>query len=308
MKALRESLQDYLALRRGLGFKCKEPGKRLPRFVSFMEQRAAITITHKLALEWATHPGETKTSGADRLSLVRGFARYCRNFNPQTEVPPSGLIPFHGRAKPYLYSQREIRQLMATAQALPPTRGLRRWTYSTLLGLLAATGMRLGEALTLKRSDVDLQEGMLTVRSGKFGKSRLIPLHPSTRGALRRYARVRDAHLGTREGTYFLAAERGGRVWPTQVYLAFYRISRQLGLRGATASKGPRLHDLRHRFAVQTLLRWDRAGQDVERRLPQLSTYLGHVCVRDTYWYLSAHPTLMRHAAKRLQSRWEARS
>ena len=120
MKTLQQLLQDYLTLRRGLGFKFKEPAKRLPRFVSFMERRTACTITHKLALAWATDPAETKTSGADRLSLVRGFARYCRNFDPQTEVPPSQLIPFGGRATPYLYSHREIRQLMASAQALPP--------------------------------------------------------------------------------------------------------------------------------------------------------------------------------------------
>jgi integrase len=166
--------------------------------------------------------------------------------------------------------------------------------------------MRIGEALALKRQDVDLEQGILTIRGAKFGKSRLVPLHLTTRAILRRYARERDTHLDPPRSDYFFVAEQGGRLLLQYVHRVFWRLSRQIGLRGPADHAGPRLHDFRHRFAVQTLVSWYRSGQPVEQMLPVLSTYLGHVCVQDTYWYLSACPELMGHAVQRLEQRWEA--
>ena len=184
--------------------------------------------------------------------------------------------------------------------------GLRRWTYHTLFGLIAVTGIRLSEAMGLERDDVDLDTGVLTVRLTKFGKSRLVPLHPTTNAALRSYASRRDAHLGPRYGSTFLVAEQGGRLLHQYVHRVFWRLSREIGLRRLGDHSGPRVHDFRHSFAIRTLLDWHREGKNVEQQLPALSTYLGHACVRDTYWYLSACPELMEEAARRLDRRWEA--
>jgi integrase len=166
--------------------------------------------------------------------------------------------------------------------------------------------MRIGQALNLRREDVDLKTGILTIRDAKFGKTRLIPVHRTTRSVLRRYEQRRDAHLDPPRSPYFFVAERGGRLLIQYVYGVFWRLSRQIGLRSSSDHTGPRLHDFRHRFAVQTLLNAYRSGKEVELVLPVLSTYLGHTCVRDTYWYLSACPELLGHATRRLDKRWEA--
>jgi integrase len=206
-----------------------------------------------------------------------------------------------------VYSDAEINALLAAALALPPLKGLRRWTYHYLFGLIAVTGLRLSEAIGFHRTDVDLDQGVLTVRQSKFGKSRLVTLHPTTCTALRSYAHRRDAHLAPPCAPHFFVAERGGRLRPQYVYRVFLRLSRETGLRSAGEHTGPRIHDLRHRFAISTLLGWYQDGLDVEQRLPLLSTYLGHSCVRDTYWYLSACPQLMEEAAQRLDQRWEGK-
>ena len=245
-------------------------------------------------------------SWALRLTDVRGFARHLHGLEPRTEIPPTGIIVYRGRTRPYLYTQEEIQTLLEAALALPPVHGLRRWTYHCLFGLLAVTGLRISEALALRREDADLETGILTILDTKFGKSRLVPLHRSTQQVLLNYARRRDAHLVVPRSPYFLVAERGGRLLPQYVYRVFWRLSRQTGLRGASAHSGPRLHDFRHCFAVATLLDWYRSGQSVDTLMPVLSTYLGHSCIRDTYWYLSACPELMDHAARRLEKRWEA--
>jgi integrase len=258
-------------------------------------------------MEWATLPPDRHATWALRLTDVRGFARHVANIEPKTEVPPAGILPGLKRAKPYVYSDAEIDALLAAALALPPEDGLRRWTYHYLFGLIAVTGMRLSEAIGLQRDDVDLEAGLLTVRLTKFGKSRLVPLHPTTRAALRSYADRRAAHLGSRCSTYFFVAERGGRLLHQYVHRVFWRLSREIGLRRPGDHTGPRVHDFRHRFAIRTLLGWYQEGMDVEQQLPVLSTYLGHTCVRDTYWYLSACPELMQEAAQRLDRRWEAK-
>jgi integrase/recombinase XerD len=314
MSALSDQLQDYLCMRRALGFHLVEAEIYLKGFCAFMGKRGESTVTAKLALEWATAPPNIRsTTSAGRLTTVRQFARYLKGFEPRTEVPETQLLPFRPkRSKPYLYSQREIDQLMAAAERMSSRQVLRRSTLRTLIGLLAVTGMRVGEALALFREDVDLKTGVLTIRGSKFQKSRLVPLHHSTSCALARYAERRDALLDQRDALRgprardrnFLLTGRGRKFWLSEVHKSFYVISRATGLRGPSEHRGPRLHDLRHRFATETLLRWSRSDMQIDREMPALSTYLGHSNISDTYWYLSAHPELMRHAAVRLERRW----
>jgi len=274
MTDLRSALGRYLTMRKGLGYKYQHQTRRLADFVSFMGKREAATITTKLALEWATLPPDRHASWALRLSDVRGFARHVANLDPGTEVPPVGMVPNLKRAKPYVYSDSEINALLAAALALPPEGGLRGWTYHTLFGLIAVTGMRLSEAMGLEHGDVDLAAGVLTIRLTKFGKSRLAPLHPTTCRALDAYVDRRTAHLGARRGPTFFVAEQGGRLLHQYVHRVFWRLSREIGLRRPGDRTGPRVHDLRHTFAIRTLLGCYRTGGDVRRsclRSPHIS-------------------------------------
>jgi integrase/recombinase XerD len=304
MSTIRKAVQEYLTLRRALGFKLRMEGGWLEQFASFLEHRRAAYITTQLALEWATLPVRAQVCHlAHRLSVVRGFAEYRVASDPRTEVPPLGLLSNRYRRKPpHIYTDDEIRRVLAAADMLPSKTGLRRRTYVTLLGLLVVTGMRMSEIVGLDRDDVDFADGMLTVRCTKFGKSRLVPLHASTLRALKRYADCRDRNQPKPRTAGFFVGERGERLTVNVVEVTFVKLSRKIGLRGPTDSHGPRLHDIRHRFAVATLLRWCRSGMDVERHLPLLSTYLGHAHPTDTYWYLSAVPELMRLAVARLES------
>jgi integrase/recombinase XerD len=306
MNTLREAIHDYLVLRRDLGFKLVQTERWLRNYATFMEGQDASSITIELALQWAVQPQNAHPSyWAKRLIALRCFARHRRATDPCTEVPAQGLLPYRPlRAKPYLYTEEEIQRLMAAAKTLPPRNGLRGWTYYCLLGLLAVTGLRISEALALKRDDVDLSEGLLTIREAKFAKSRLVPLHPSTQEVLGKYAQQRDAYPGCSRSAYFLVSEKGASLDASTIRQTFCELSRQIGLRGPKDHIGPRLHHFRHRFAVEVLLRWYRSGEDVEQRLPVLSTFLGHARVRDTYWYLSACPELMGQAARRLEQRW----
>ena len=309
MNTLREALHDYLELRRGLGFKLHDAGLQLPRFVSFMEQRQAEHITARLALEWAQQSATVLPSEwARRLSFVRGFARYRSATDPATEIAPAGLLPHRARrARPYLYTEQEITRLLSAALELPaakPSTSLRPRMYHCLFGLLSVTGLRISEALHLHVGDVDLAEAVLTIRGAKLGKDRLVPIHATTCAVLADYLRQREKRFGTRDSSYVFVSSRGNRLDGGDVHRTFYVLSRQTGLRGLHDSHGPRLHDLRHRFAVQTLLHWYASGEDAARRLPVLSTYLGHVHIADTYWYLSAWPELMAQAMTRLERRW----
>lgn len=308
MNTWSEAVQDYLTLRRGFGFKLKYPGRALADFACYLNRRCADRITVSLALQWARSQsaGVGASHVARRLSIVRCFARFHHTVDPRTEIPPDQLLPFRPqRARPYLYSAIEIRALLAAALRLAPDDALRRWTFHCLYGLLAVSGLRIGEALALRRDDVDLQAGVLTIRGAKFGQSRLVPLHASTTRALRAYGARRSLYFGRRQTSdHFFVSKRGNRVASSEARMVFYRLSRQLGLRGPKDSHGPRLHDFRHRFAVATLIRWYRAGVDPERRIQVLSTYLGHIHVADTYWYLTACPELMGAAVNRLEKRW----
>jgi integrase/recombinase XerD len=305
-----KAVEDYVNMRRSLGFKLREAMATLLNFASFLEHNGASHITIALALQWAQQdPAARPVEWAKRLSMVRGFARHWSANDSETEIPPWRLLPHRaGRARPYIYSDDEVQRLLVAAQQLPPAGGLRGPTYYCLLGLLSVTGLRISEARNLQSEDVDLEEGVLTIRGTKFGKSRLVPIHTSTRKVLSAYASRRDVFLAGRPASHFFVSKRGTRLDGARIRHTFYDLSRQTGLRDASASHGPRLHDFRHRFAVQTLVQWYRSGQDVERRLPILSTYLGHVHVADTYWYLTACPELMGLAVKRLEKRWEGQS
>ena len=310
MNPLRKAVKDYLMMRRSLGFKLRDMGYNLQHFVSFMEQQRAPIITTALALRWAKRPQNVQPAHwAVRLSYVRSFARYWSATEPRTEIPPLGLLPFrYQRSTPHIYCDNEIQQLLKAANNLPPLRGLRRWTYHCLFGLMAVTGLRISEAITLNREDVDLKQGLLTIRLTKFGKSRLVPIHSSTITKLKQYTHQRDNLYPRPSTSRFFLSNRGTPLTDCMVRQTFVKLSCQLGLRKASDSFGPRLHDLRHRFAVTTLLHWYRTGVDVEQRLPVLSTYLGHAHVTDTYWYLSAIPELLALTKDRLEKRWETLS
>jgi len=247
MNTLQASLQDYLAMRRGLGFKLHDAGLGLSNFVSFMERKQASHITTPLALEWAQKPKSVLPSEwARRLSIVRGFARYMSAVDCRTQVPPTGLLPYRPkRSRPYFYTDQEIEDLLAAASNLPPAGGLRGQKYHCLFGLLSVSGLRIGEALNLKLEDVDLREGVLRVQKTKFGKSRLVPLHSSTQKVLSNYIRRRNHFVTKHPASYLFASRTGSPMPKADMYLTFYRLSRQIGLRGPSASHGPRLHDMR---------------------------------------------------------------
>jgi len=304
MSALSMALNEYLSVRRALGFKLYQDGLCLAQFVHFAEVERSAFITRDLALHWATQPGHaTPAYWASRLTMVRQFARYCSALDARTEIPPVGLLPFRSKRKqPYLYSDQEITRLLHAAEQLPSPRGLRAATCTTVFGLLAVTGMRISEPLALDRDDVDLEQGALTIRESKFGKSRWLPVHSTTRMALQRYSERRDQLFPSVLTTSFFISERATRLTQSAVRATFVKLSHQIGLRGPQDHYGPRLHDFRHRFAVRTLLNWYHAGVDVEQRLPVLAAYLGHAHVNDTYWYLSAIPELLALAVQRLES------
>ncbi|MDR5785245.1 tyrosine-type recombinase/integrase [Caballeronia sp. LP003] len=309
MNTLRDALPEYLQLRRSLGFKLEDAGLQLPRFVAFVEQHGSTYITTALALTWAQQPQSVlPAEWARRLGYVRGFARYRIATDALTEVPPLGLLPHRStRARPYLYSDEEVAQLLAAALKLPTARHctLRPWMFHCLFGLLATTGLRISEALNLQVGDVDLDQALLTIHGTKLGKTRLVPLHASTAVVLADYLRRRRESFGWPISPYIFVSRTGNRLDQAHVHRTFYAISREIGMRGPQASHGPRIHDLRHRFAVRVLTRWYQAGEDAARLLPVLSAYIGHVRIQDTYWYLSAWPELITQAMSRLEQRWE---
>jgi integrase len=313
VNTLRQAVQEYLDLRRHLGFKLREAGRGLLDFVTYLEQHHATYITQALALAWAQQPRHVQLSHwAQRLSIVRGFARYRSASDPRTQIPLPGLLPFEPkRARPYLYSDDEIKNLLRAALKLPcryERNALRPWIYYCLFGLLSVSGLRVSEALKLEIQDVDLKAAVLTICDGKFGKTRLLPLHRSTCKVLAEYIARRKRHwAGRAVSSCLFVSSLGNRLDGGEMHRTFYLLSRQIGLRGPHASHGPRLHDMRHRFATNTLVAWYRSGQDPERRLPVLSAYLGHVHVADTQWYLNASPELMREAMRRLERCWRGR-
>jgi integrase len=299
MSRLREAAEDYLAVRRSLGFKLASQGYLLHSFVRYAEQACASTVTTELALAWAElPPGKDDVWCARRLGVVRCFARYLETLDPRTEVPPADLLPQRSRrATPYLYSTDEVASLMQAARRLPSP--LKAATYEALIGLLSCTGMRVGEVLRLDCCDVDWDQGVITVVGSKFGRSRQVALHPSAVRALQAYGRRRDELCPAPRAQSFFVSTAGTRVIAANVRATFKRLCLAAGLRPRSARCRPRIHDFRHSFAVATLLDWYRAGADVDARMPLLSAYLGHVDPSKTYWYLEATPELLGLVAAR---------
>jgi len=303
VSALRARAEEYLAMRRALGFRLTTQGRHLISFVAFCEERSADHVTADLAVQWATQV--TRGSGnevyqARRLDVVRIFARHLQALDPATEIPPEDVLARrYLRIQPYLYSPAEIAALMTAAGALRPA--LRAATWRTLIGLLAVTGMRQGEACRLLCDDADLETGTLVIRDSKFGKSRLVFLHPTAVAALRSYERARDQAFPEPEAATFLVNSRGRPLNGHNLPHTFAPLAVAAGLQVPPGQRAPRLHDLRHAFTVATLLDWYRDGGDVQARLPLLSTWLGHVDPKSTYWYLQAVPELLALAAERLE-------
>ena len=309
MSALAEHAKQYLQLRRAVGFKLVSEARLLAEFVTFAEETGQRTITTEAALAWARLPaGGSQNYLSRRLRAVRSFARYLHALDAACEVPPIELLPASKyRPAPYLYSNAEIVALMSAARELRPQS--RASMFETLIGLLACTGLRIGEAIRLDRDDFDPTRGLLTVRDSKFGKSREVLLDRSTVQALIDYGEIRDRlcpcpPAATRS---FFLTTRGTRPAHPTICQPFHKLLNQAGVRHPTSGKRPRVHDLRHSFAVKTLLGWYRDGGDVAARMPLLSTYLGHVDPAATFWYLSAAPELLALAAERLE-RSEGRS
>jgi integrase/recombinase XerD len=305
MSKLREACREYLQLRRNLGCTLRGADSILRSFVDFAEREEASSITTDLALRWAQQPSHVQpVTWGSRLGIVRRFALWLSASDPRTEVPPAGLLPYrYARKRPYIYSDTEIQELVRTARRLPSAMGLKGRTYATIFGLLSVTGMRVSEALAFDQEDMNLAEGILRIRRTKFGKSRLVAVHESTRQTLADYNRARNRVIPRPDTMAFFVSEQGRRVTGCATRYNFAKVSRAIGLRSpgkGRRGRGPRLHDLRHRFAVCTLLNWYRAGLDVEREIPKLATYLGHAHVNDTYWYLEAVPELLELATGRL--------
>lgn len=301
--ALRDALDDDLAVRRSLGFKLHNVGRLLGQFVGYLEGLGTDIVTVDNALGWSTLPANRSQHWlVIRVRAVRGFARYLHGIDPIHQVPPAGLMrPGACRATPYVYSGAEVAALMRAAATLRPR--LRAATYETLIGLLACTGLRVGEAIALDDTDLDHQSGVLEVRDSKFGKHRLVPLHPSALHALQQYRDLRDELRPRRASPALFVSTRGTRLLHSNIGLTFGRLARQAGLTPRSASCRPRLHDLRHSWAVSTLLDGYAAGADISALMPLLATYLGHSDPKHSYWYLSAAPELMAVASERAETR-----
>lgn len=302
---LHRAVDDYLKLRRTLGFKLFHETWWLPDFATFLKRHGSKCITTDLALEWAMLPTNVDQSWwGRRLGAVRQFAKHHRAVDPRTEIPSRDLIPFRTpRRVPYLYSQREVGALMRAATTLPQP--ILAASYATIIGLLAATGMRVSEALNLDDADIDGARGVIVVRGAKFNKTRELPVDATTLKALLAFIRRRNRlRVNNRSSSLFISTT-GARVQYTNFGNTFRRLLRAVGIQHRPS---PRIHDLRHSFAVNTLCNWYRSGVEVDPRMPLLSTYLGHVSPNTTYWYLKATPKLVRLAAKRLERAWELRS
>lgn len=306
MNALRTDVADYLATRRAMGFKVEGLSKLLLSFVAFCEARGATRVHNDLALEWAMAQIKVPVSDAlvaRRLDAVRIFARHQHALDPATEIPAETIGSRRYRPKePNVFSQNEILALIAAADILSPQ--FKALTWRTLIGLLAATGMRPGEACHLTLSDIDLTNGVIEVLQTKFGKSRLVFIHPTTATMMGRYLKARQEWVGTAARacpTVFVNSRRGP-LNPDALGVTFKRIVTAAGLNAEPGRRPARLHDLRHTFAVTTMIDWYRDGGDVQVRLPLLTTWLGHVDPASTYWYLHAVPELLAHAANRLEA------
>jgi integrase len=294
--------KQYLEMRRNLGFALQIEGEQLLRFARYAERVGySGPLTAEIALQWAQISSGSQINHARRLDIVRRFARYMKLSVPETEIPKEGILgPSYRRISPHIYSQEEISALIRACRQLTPNNGIRPHTHATLFGLLACTGMRISEALHLSIDDFDPDRAIITIVEGKFHKSRLLPLHPSCVKALITYSDLREKRHPSTRG--FFVTELGTSLKYLKVLMVFRMIAKSLNW-----SRDTRIHGLRHTFAVRRLLQWHRDGEDVHRRIGELSTYMGHCKVRDTYWYFSAVPELMALAANRFEHYVEVR-
>lgn len=303
MSALAAGIAEYLAARRALGFKLAHSERFLQQFVAHLDRTGLETITVDVAVAWACTPVDADPYWwAAKLAAVRGFARWWSVFDPTTEVPGPEVLPvskLSRRADPYPYSDDDIAALMAAARSMPSP--FRAVTYETLVGLLTVTGMRVGEAINLDRTDLDTGQETLTIRDTKFGKTRLIPVTSCTVDALTAYDKTRALHVPRPRTPALFVSAQGTRLLYQNVHQVWLGLCRRAGLEPFSKRCRPRPHDLRHRFAITTLIDWHRDGENVHARLPALSTYLGHVSPTDTYWYLRAAPELMALTADLLE-------
>ncbi|OGT42302.1 MAG: hypothetical protein A3F13_07245 [Gammaproteobacteria bacterium RIFCSPHIGHO2_12_FULL_40_19] len=301
MKSLIASLHDYINVRKSLGYKLTEQERYLKSFVKFLKKKNCQYVTVKLATEWATLPRDAKlATWSQRLSIVRLFARYRIASDPRTEVPPPYLLSQQpNRVTPYIYSEQEIQKLLKACQLLP-SKGLRCHTYFTFFGLIAVTGCRINELISLNRNDFDEKNGWIIIRNSKCDKSRLLPLHQTTIQQLKKYAKIRD-RFPVQDGNAFFLSDRGMRITEWSTRYVFIQISKKIGLRNMIDSHGPRIHDIRHRFAILTLLNWYHEGADINKKIILLSTYLGHKKPTDTYWYVTGTPELLAQATAKLE-------
>jgi integrase len=297
---------DYIALRRGLGYRSPSQERALRAFARYLDGQAHDgPIPLELSLDWAAFTVSVDPCNpARRLTTVRGFLRHLAALDGATEVPAPGLLGTTGHRKPpHIYSDQEIAELLRATAGLAPVAGLRPRCYATLFGLLACTGLRISEAVALACAEVDLVGGLLTVRAGKRGRMRLVPLHPSAVAPLRDYAAERERRYGPPgDGAAFFRTDRSDRVSYNAANSTFTALRRQLGWTADGRTRAPRIHDLRHRMVVRRIQTWHASGVDVDRKVAVLATYLGHVEVRELYWYLSAVPELMSIIANRFEA------
>ncbi|MDH7514138.1 MAG: tyrosine-type recombinase/integrase [Clostridiales bacterium] len=302
-QSLVEQVQEYLEFKRSCGYQLEAPGKELMLFARYATRAGHQgPLTTELVVRWAKLPQDADPCyWANSYNIVRRFAEYRFLFDPATEIPPKDLLgPSKRRLSPHIYSEGEIAAFLQAASQLAPTDGLHPHTYVTLFGLLLSTGLRISEALNLSRQDADLRTGVLTISETKFRKSRLVPLHPSTLQALRRYSKFRDSCLLDVQSKMFFPTEKGTSLNYRGVLYVFIKLSRKLGWRDR--EKKPRIHDFRHTFAVRRLLKWYEEGANLDQKILALSTYLGHVQVTDTYWYLSAVPELLAVVSEKFEN------
>lgn len=300
--SMRTHAEDYLAMRRSLGYKLRGEGRMLADFARRLDEAGQATVTISAALAWATEPHDaTPAHWRRRLSVVRGFARHLATLDPACQIPPADLLagPSY-RPPPYIYSPAEIAALVHAAGTIGAP--LPSATLQALISLIAASGLRVGEALALDRADTGLDTAMLTV-TGKNDQMRLVPLHPTTAAMLAGYAARRDRLCPHPPSPALFITSTGQRARQRGVQETFARLVVLAGIAVPPGRRRPRLHDLRHTFAVTTLTRWYRDGADVQTQLPVLSAYLGHSCPEATYWYLQATPELLALAAERLARR-----
>jgi integrase/recombinase XerD len=306
MSTLSKELDRYLTIRRGLGYDLGTAERILRRFTAFAEHEGTDIVSTNLFLRWQVAFGHAnRQTWASRLVVVRLFAQWLHCIDPRHEVPPQALIPSrHRRPRPHIYSDEEIRRIVESAAELPSINGIRALTCSTLFGLIAVTGLRISEALSLDVDDVDLESGLLTLRRGKLGKARLLPLLESTTIRLVAYAKERDRLLGAAPKPFFVS-DHGDRVTDCGARYNFAAVCQAIGLRPLEKfgrhGRGPRIHDLRHTFAVRTVVNWYRTGKDPAREMIKLTTYLGHADPAHTYWYIEAVPELLDLASRRAE-------